>query len=103
MKLRFTSPAELAYAAVLDYLSERSPNAAVQLAQEVEHSLDRLLRFPQLGHAIPEFPSSNFKEIIVGSHRFFYRVARDTIWIVGVWHGAQIPAEPWLSEAGANR
>jgi toxin ParE1/3/4 len=103
MKLRFTEPAEAAYAAAFDYLFERNPSAAFRFVEEVERAIDRLERHPNLGHYIPEYPARPFKEIIVWSHRFFYRIVGQTIWVVGVWHGAQIPAEPWLPEMNADR
>jgi len=43
---------------------------------------------------IPEFPALGFREVLVDSYRFFYRDKADTVWVVGVWHDAQIPAEP---------
>lgn len=103
MKLRFTVPAEAALASAIDYLYDRNPAAALRFADEVERAMDRLERYPNLGHYIPEYPARPFKEVIVLSHRFFYRVVGQTIWVVGVWHGAQIPAEPRLSEAPAER
>lgn len=27
-------------------------------------------------------------------YRFFYRVKDRTVWVVAVWHGAQLPGEP---------
>jgi toxin ParE1/3/4 len=102
MNLRFSAPAEAAYAAAFFYLFERSPTAALRFEQEVERAFDRVGRHPNLGHYIPEYPAAPYKEIIVLSHRFFYRVVKQTIWVVGVWHGAQIPAEPWLPEMGAD-
>ncbi len=50
--------------------------------------------FPESGCVIPEFPSLGFREVLVESHRFFYKPAGDVIWVVGVWHDAQIPDEP---------
>lgn len=103
MKIRWTGSAEAAYAAAFDYLFERSPSAALRFVEEVEQAIDRLERFPNLGHYIPEYPARPYKESIVWSHRFFYRVVGQTIWVVGVWHGAQLPAEPRLSEMNADR
>jgi hypothetical protein len=31
---------------------------------------------------------------MVTPYRFFYRVKGGTVWIVAVWHGAQLPKEP---------
>jgi plasmid stabilization system protein ParE len=96
MKLRFSEPAETAYSAAFDYLYLRNPAAAYRFLEAVEQALDRLQTFPNLGHYIPEFPSRPYKEVQVWSHRFFYRVVGETLWVVGVWHGAQIPDEPYL-------
>jgi plasmid stabilization system protein ParE len=32
--------------------------------------------------------------VLVPPYRFFYRVEKPTIWIVAVWHGAQLPVSP---------
>jgi hypothetical protein len=32
--------------------------------------------------------------VIIPPYRFFYRIQVDVVWIVAVWHGAQIPKEP---------
>lgn len=102
MKLRCTTPAEASYAAAFFYLFERNPSAALRFEQEVEQAFERVGRHPDLGHYIPEHPAAPYKEIIVWSHRFFCRVVNQTIWVVGVWHGARIAAEPRLPELGAD-
>ncbi len=56
--------------------------------------LRRLERFPESGRVLPEFPDLPYRDVIVAPYRFFYRVAGETVWVVGVWHGAQIPEEP---------
>jgi toxin ParE1/3/4 len=32
--------------------------------------------------------------VIVAPYRFFYRVEGRFVWIVAVWHGAQLPDRP---------
>ena len=45
---------------------------------------------------MPEFPELPYREVIVTPFRFFYRVKGDIVWIVGVWHSAQLPeGETW--------
>ena len=34
------------------------------------------------------------REVVVAPYRFFYRVDKKTVWIVAVWHGAQISRSP---------
>jgi plasmid stabilization system protein ParE len=103
MKLRFSPAAEAAYEAAFDYLYERNPSAAVRFVQDVERVIDRLQRFPNLGHYITEYPSHPYKEVVIWSHRFFYRVVGQSLWVVGVWHTAQLPDEPRLPQVGADQ
>ncbi|NOT07917.1 MAG: type II toxin-antitoxin system RelE/ParE family toxin [Gemmatimonadales bacterium] len=35
---------------------------------------------------------------MVRPYRFFYRVQKNTVWVVGVWHSAQLPEEPESSD-----
>jgi plasmid stabilization system protein ParE len=51
-----------------------------------------LLNFPN--RALPEFPDLPFREVVIAPYRFFYRVKENTVWIVAVWHGAQLPKGP---------
>ena len=82
------------FLAALDYVRADNPVAALALRQKTAASLSRLADFPDPGHSLPEFPELPFREIIVVPYRFFYRVKADTVWIVAVWHGAQLPDEP---------
>jgi plasmid stabilization system protein ParE len=56
--------------------------------------LRRLERYPKSGRLLPEFPELPFREVIVPPYRFFYRLESKTVWVVAVWHGAQLPGEP---------
>ncbi len=56
--------------------------------------LRRLERYPKSGRLLPEFPELPFREVIVPPYRFFYRLGSKTVWVVAVWHGAQLPGEP---------
>ena len=100
MKVRFTPAGRAQFLAALDYIRADNPAAALALLQKAAESLSRLADFPDSGHTLPEFPELPFREIIVAPYRFFYRVKADTVWIVAVWHGAQLPAEPDDVERG---
>ncbi|MBU2602338.1 MAG: type II toxin-antitoxin system RelE/ParE family toxin [Actinobacteria bacterium] len=43
---------------------------------------------------MPEYPALPFREVIVGPYRFFYQAKVDAVWIVAVWHGAQLVEPP---------
>ncbi len=75
----------------LSYIRQDSPTAARRLLQKTEVALRRLEEFPESGRLIPEFPGLPHREVIVRPYRFFYRVTGKTVWIVAVWHSAQVP------------
>ena len=94
MKVKFTPSARRQFLEGLEYIRQDSPTAARQFREKAERVLSRLSEFPDSGRAIPEFPELPHREVIVRPYRFFYRVVSRTVWIVAVWHSAQLPAGP---------
>ena len=94
MKIRFTSLARAQFLEGLEFIARDSPAAAGRLRAKVMTVLQRLEEFPNTGRSIPEFPDLPHREVIVRPYRFFYRVVGRTVWIVAVWHGAQLPDGP---------
>ena len=91
---RFTPPARKQFISAFRYIKSNNPTAAYNLRESVYEAFGNVKTFPDMGRIVPEFPELEFREIIVKPYRFFYDVVGDTIWIVGVWHSAQIPDEP---------
>lgn len=94
MKVRFTPSARTQFLAALAYIYRENPTAAMAFRRKSEKSLLRLQKFPQSGRILPEFPDLPFREVIVAPYRFFYNIKGKIVWIVAVWHGAQLPEEP---------
>lgn len=94
MTVCFAPSAMAVFEAAVDYYLAANPIAAERFRDRVLRSLSHLERFPLLGHPIPEFPDEPFREVIVDPYRFFYFVEDDSVWIVGVWHGAQQAGPP---------
>jgi toxin ParE1/3/4 len=92
--VRFTPPARAQLIAAAAYIHAERPTAARDFRVRVGDALLRLVDFPTSGRVIPEFPQLGFRETLVDSYRIFYRVKDDNLWVVGVWHDAQIAAEP---------
>ena len=78
----------------LAYIRRDNPEAAWRFRQRTEKVLRRLEEFPESGRVIPEFPDLPYREVVIAPYRFFYRLKGDTVWIVAVWHGAQLPKNP---------
>ena len=96
MRVRFTPSGRRRFLDAVAYILGENPAAARQFKQRAQTVLRRLERFPESGRVLPEFPDLPYREVIVGPYRFFYRIAGKTVWVVAVWHGAQIPEEPRL-------
>ncbi len=94
MLIRFSPSARREFLDFIAHVHNDRPMAALRFRERAEKVLRRLETFPSSGRKIPEFPHLPHREVIVRPLRFFYRVAGETVWIVAVWHGAQIPREP---------
>lgn len=94
MKARFTPTGRSQFLGVLSYIQRENPQAAVEFRRRAEKVLRRLERFPTSGKVIPEFPELPYREVIIAPYRFFYRVEGKIVWVVAVWHGAQLPDLP---------
>lgn len=94
MKVKFTPSARAQFLEGLEYIRQDSPTAARRFREKAETVLRRLQEFPESGRSIPEFPGLPHREVIVRPYRFFYRIVGKTVWVVAVWHGAQLPEGP---------
>ena len=94
MKIRFTPSARAQFLSALTYIRRDNPGAALNFRERVESALRRLEEFPNSGRVVPEFPELPYREVIISPYRFFYRARGEIVWIVAVWHGAQLPEDP---------
>ena len=94
MRVKFTPSARAQFFSALSYIRKDKPSAATNLRNRAEKILRRLEDFPESGRIIPEFPELPYREVIISPYRFFYKIKDDVVWIVAVWHGAQLPKTP---------
>jgi plasmid stabilization system protein ParE len=94
LRILFTPTARFQFLEALEYIRRDNPSAAVDFRQKAQKSISRLRKFPESGRFLSEFPDLPFREVIVVPYRFFYKIKDDAVWIVAVWHGAQLPHEP---------
>jgi toxin ParE1/3/4 len=92
--VRFTSSAKAQFLSAPAYIRRDNPKAAGAFRERAETVLRRLEEFPGSGRVLPEFPDLPYREVVITPYRFFYRVKDEIVWIVAVWHGAQIPEKP---------
>ncbi len=96
MKVLFTPTGRRQFLEIVIYIYQDNPVAAVSFRKRADQILSRLKKFPESGRMIPEFPELPYREIILKPYRFFYKVKDNNVWVVAVWHSAQIPNEPLL-------
>ena len=94
LRVRFTPAADAEFLAVIAYIGADNPSAAAAFKGKALHALSRLGDFPESGRTVTEYPALPFREVIVAPYRFFYQVRVDAVWIVAVWHGAQLVDPP---------
>jgi len=94
LKILFTPTGRRQFLDAIAYIHRDNPSAAAAFRHRAEKKLSRLKEFPDSGRLLPEFPDLPFREVIVNPYRFFYRAKDKTVWIIAVWHGAQLPDEP---------
>jgi toxin ParE1/3/4 len=94
LRILFIPSARTQFLDAIVYICRDNPPAAVSFRRKAEKVLLRLQKFPQSGRALPEFPDLPFREVVGAPYRFFYRVKGKTVWIIAVWHSAQLPDEP---------
>ena len=94
MRVKFTPSARARFLEGLEFVRQDSPFAALRFREKSEQVLRRLEKSPDSGRSAQGFPALPHREVIVRSFRFFFRVSGGTVWIVAVWHDAQLPAGP---------
>lgn len=94
MRVRFTPQGDRQYLDALKYIHARSLTGAATVQRRAESVIAQLSEHPHSGHVIPEFPDLPHRELPVPPYRFSHRVVDDTVWIVTVWHGHQLPDKP---------
>jgi plasmid stabilization system protein ParE len=94
VEVLFAPTARAQFLAAVETIRRHNRTAARRFRQQAGKALKRVSRFPQSEAAVMEFPELPYREVYVRPYRFFYRVREGAVWVVAVWHGAQIPEKP---------
>jgi len=80
----WTEPALNDLNEIAEYIALDKPSAAQNLIKDVFKSIKRLKNFPESGRWPPELQDMNYREIIVGPCRIFYRIEKNNVYILYV-------------------
>lgn len=49
-----------------------------------------LERYPEIGKIIRELPNENYREILFKRYRIIYKIQKDIVLIMSVWHSSRL-------------
>jgi toxin ParE1/3/4 len=86
-QIKWTEPGLNDLNEIAEYIALDKPSAAKKLVSDVFKSIKRLKDFPESGKKPLELPETNYREVIVGPCRVFYRVEGKMVIILYVMRG----------------
>ena len=89
-EVRWTSQAVDDLTAIAEFISKDSPHYSSLFVLDILYAIDRLTQFPKSGRVVPEINDPLVREIILGSYRIIYRVRKDIVEILTVFHGSRL-------------
>lgn len=90
MKVLWTHTAIGHLTSIYEYIRQDSPRYATRMVDRITARTRQIGLFPQSGQAVPEYQTSDIREVIEGPYRLIYQVAADEIRILAVIHGARL-------------
>ncbi len=59
---------------IASYIALDKPSVALQWAEKIFNSVERLAEFPDSGRIVPEINRNEIREIVLGNYRVIYKV-----------------------------
>jgi toxin ParE1/3/4 len=89
-KIKWTPQSMEDIEAIAEYIARDSTHYAGMFAVKVFDAVERLELFPESGRIVPELNRKEIKEVILGNYRIIYRIKRDIVEILTVYHSARL-------------
>ena len=86
-QIKWTEPALNDLNEIAEYIALDKSSAAKKLVSSVFKAVKRLKDFPESGKRPSELPETNYREVIVGPCRVFYRIEGKMVYILYVMRG----------------
>ncbi len=87
---------------IADFVARDSEYYAAAFVRRIRDTARSMDVFSERGRVVPELGDPNVREIIVGNYRLIHEVTPETIFILGVIHGARDLAALWEREKRGN-
>jgi len=89
-RLIWTEPALLDLDEIAEYIALDDLPAASRYVQKVFDRVERLTTHPDSGKRPAELPHTSYREIVVAPCRIFYRVEKNTVYILYVMRSERL-------------
>jgi toxin ParE1/3/4 len=89
MKVFWTDAAVQHLSSIYSYIAQNSPAYAEKVIDQLTRRSQQIANFPLSGRKVPEFETTQIREVIEGVYRIIYYVKPEQIEILAVLHGAQ--------------
>ncbi|NOR51263.1 MAG: type II toxin-antitoxin system RelE/ParE family toxin [Gammaproteobacteria bacterium] len=83
-RLIWTEPALADLNEIADYIALDNFAAAQNLVQKIFSWVERLEQFPESGRKPPEIRNTQYRELIIGPCRVFYRIEQHNVFLLYV-------------------
>lgn len=89
MKVHWTNKALEHLLAIYEYIAQTSPTYADRTVDRLTRRSEQIGSFPESGRRVPEYDRSDVREVIEKPYRLIYRIKKEQIDVLAVFHGAQ--------------
>lgn len=86
MKLVYSQEALQDLVRLRQFIAEHHPAAAQRIARELVVKIENLRLFPEMGRAVALSPTSNIRDLMVGSYQVRYVYQPHSLTILRIWH-----------------
>ena len=91
-RVRITRAAERDVEETWNFIADDSPEAAEKFVRRLEEQIETLETFPERCPLIPEneMLGTRYRHMLYGNYRTVFRIARKTVYVIRVIHGARL-------------
>ena len=97
-RLVWTEPALQDLEEIAEYIALDDISAAKRLVSEVFSVMEMLEKFPNSGRRPPKLKRTQYREKVVGPCRIFYRVEKESVFVLYIMRGERELRDYILSE-----
>jgi plasmid stabilization system protein ParE len=89
MNVHWTDTALRHLDAIYRYIAQDSPAYAKRMVDRLTRRSQQIAEFPLSGRMVPEYETSQIREVVEGPYRIIYYIQPDGVDVLAVVHGAQ--------------